>query len=57
MSDNLKLFKVEFEIRETVIYSVYAENEDDAIEKAQCDADLDYDGNADYYQSWEVIED
>ena len=55
MSDKLKLFEVEFEVRDTVTYSVYAEDEDSAIEKAQEDADLDHNGCADYINSWMVI--
>ena len=46
------LFKVEFEVREKVTYSVYAKDEDEAIEKAYKDVNLDYD-DADYVQSWE----
>ena len=55
MSDELKLFEVEFEVRDTVIYSVYAEDEDSAIEKAHEDADLDHNGCAVYINSWMVV--
>lgn len=48
------LFKVEFEVLEQVTYSVYAVDEDEAIEIAQKDANLDHNGRAEYVQSWEV---
>lgn len=52
--DEEVMFAVEFEVRDRVTYRVMATNEDEAVEKAMKDAELDYSGDADYIQSWEI---
>lgn len=53
-NEDLVEYSVEFEVRETMTYRVFAKNEDEAIEKAQADADLDYNGDAEFLNIWEV---
>ena len=46
-------FCVKFEVKELMLYEVEAESMDEAIQKAQEMADLDYHGDADFLDVWE----
>ena len=53
MSDELITYNVRVEYREYADITVKAENEDEAIKLAMSDADLDYDGTAEFVDIWE----